>query len=89
MMDALPSPLDLPRFRFASVVVWHFLFPAFAIGLANFLVGLEKLWSWAKQSTSVEVFGCLRKASTVLPAGRSSSFNPRNLTNDTYAWWLL
>ena len=41
MMDALLSPLDLPRFRFASVVVWHFLFPAFAIGLANFLVGLE------------------------------------------------
>ena len=86
MMDALPSPLDLPRFRFASVVVWHFLFPAFAIGLANFLVGLEKLWSWAKQSTYVEVFGCLRKASTVLPAGRSGSFNLRILTNDTYAW---
>jgi hypothetical protein len=40
-MDALPSPLDLARFQFAFVVVWHFLFPAFAIGLANFLVGLE------------------------------------------------
>jgi hypothetical protein len=88
MMNALPSPLDLAHFQFAFVVVWHFLFPAFAIGLANFLVGLEKLWSWAKQSTSVEVFSCLRKASTVLPAGRSSHFNPRNLTNDTYAWWL-
>ena len=89
MMDALPSPLDLAHFQVAFVVVSHLLFPAFAIGLANFLVGLEKLWSWAKQSTSVEVFACLRKASTVLPAGRSSSFNPRNLTNNTYAWWLL
>ena len=89
MMDALLSPLDLPRFRFASVVVWHFLFPAFAIGLANFLVGLEKLWSWAKQSTYVETLGCLQKASTVLPAGRSSNLNPRNLTSDTYGWRLL
>ena len=88
-MDALPNPLDLESVQFAFRLVRHFLFPAFAIGLANFLVGLEKLWSWAKQSTSVEVFACLRKASTVLPAGRSSSFNPRNLTNDTYAWWLL
>jgi hypothetical protein len=87
MMDALPNPLNLARFVF--IMMRHFLFPAFAIGLANFLVVLEKLWSWAKQSTSFEVFGCLRKASTVLPAGRSSSFNPRNLTNDTYAWWLL
>ena len=88
-MDVLPSSLDLARFQFAFVVVWHFLFPAFTIGLANFLVGLEKLWSWAKQSTYVEVFGCLRKASTVLPAGWSSSFNLRNLINDTYAWRLL
>jgi len=86
MMNALPNPLNLARFQFTFVVVRHLLFPAFAIGLANFLVGLEKLWSWAKQSTYVETFGCLRKASTVLPAGRSSNLNPRNLTNDTYGW---
>jgi len=60
--------------------------PRLRFGLANFLVVLEKLWSWAKQSTYVETFGCLRKASTVLPAGRSSNLNPRNLTNDTYGW---
>jgi cytochrome bd ubiquinol oxidase subunit I len=38
-MDVLPSSLDLARFQFAFVVVWHFLFPAFTIGLASFLVG--------------------------------------------------
>ncbi len=52
--------------------------------MANFLVVLEKLWSWAKQSTYVKTFGCLRKASTVSPAGRSNNLNPRNLTSDTY-----
>ena len=87
MMDALPNPLNLARFVF--IMMRHFLFPAFAIGLANFLVGLEKLWSWAKQSTYVETLGCLQKASTVLPAGRSNNLNPRNLTSDTYGWWLI
>ena len=41
--DALPSALDLARFQFAFTVVWHFLFPAFTIGLASYLAVLEGL----------------------------------------------
>ena len=33
-MGHLPSALDLARSQFAFVVVWHFLFPSFTIGLA-------------------------------------------------------
>ena len=44
MTEMLPSALDLARFQFAFVVVWHFLFPAFTIGLASFLAVLEGLW---------------------------------------------
>src|SRR5437763_366355 len=40
----LPSAVDLARFQFAFVVVWHFLFPAFTIGLASYLAVLEGLW---------------------------------------------
>ena len=55
-MDVLPSPLDLARFQFAFVVVWHFLFPAFTIGLATFLVVLEGLWLWTNRDVYLDVF---------------------------------
>ena len=57
MLDAvLPSALDLARFQFAFVVVWHFLFPAFTIGLASFLAVLEGLWLWTGKSVYLDVF---------------------------------
>src|ERR1700760_4322792 len=57
-MDAsmLPSALDLARFQFAFVVVWHFLFPAFTIGLASYLAVLEALWLWTKRDIYLDVF---------------------------------
>ncbi|MBO1075313.1 cytochrome ubiquinol oxidase subunit I [Roseomonas marmotae] len=42
--DWLPSALDLARFQFAFTITFHFLFPAFTIGLASFLAVLEALW---------------------------------------------
>lgn len=39
-MDALL----LARFQFAFTVSFHFIFPAFSIGLASFLMVLEALW---------------------------------------------
>ncbi|WP_110350173.1 cytochrome ubiquinol oxidase subunit I [Methylobacterium sp. B4] len=44
LADYLPSALDLARSQFAFTVVWHFLFPAFTIGLASFLAVLEAFW---------------------------------------------
>ena len=36
--------LPLARAQFAFTVSFHFLFPAFSIGLASFLAVLEGLW---------------------------------------------
>ena len=54
--DALPSALDLARFQFASTVTFHFLFPAFTIGLASFLAVLEGLWLWTKREVYLDIF---------------------------------
>ncbi len=57
MIDALlPSALDLARFQFAFVVVWHFLFPAFTIGLASYLAVLEGLWLWTGKAVYLDTF---------------------------------
>lgn len=44
LADHLPSALDFARSQFAFIVVWHFLFPAFTIGLASYLAVLEAFW---------------------------------------------
>ena len=55
-MSDLPSAIDLARFQFAFTVVWHFLFPAFTIGLASFLAVLEGLWLWTGRAVYFDVF---------------------------------
>src|SRR5271157_5866512 len=37
------DPLFLSRLQFAWVIAWHFLLPAFTIGLASFIAVLEGL----------------------------------------------
>ena len=53
---SLPSAVDLARFQFAFVMVWHFLFPAFTIGLASYLAVLEGLWLATGNSVYLDVF---------------------------------
>ena len=43
-MDSLPTALLLARVQFAFTVSFHFIFPAFSIGLASYLAVLEGLW---------------------------------------------
>jgi hypothetical protein len=43
MADA-ETALLLARFQFAFTVSFHFIFPAFSIGLASYLMVLEGLW---------------------------------------------
>ena len=52
----LPSALDLARSQFAFVVVWHFLYPAFTIGLASFLAVLEACWLVTKKTVFLDTF---------------------------------
>ena len=54
--EALPSALELARFQFAFTVVFHFLFPAFTIGLASYLAVLEVLWLWTGRDVYLDVF---------------------------------
>src|SRR3954452_25375689 len=53
---SLPSAVDLARFQFAFVVVWHFLFPALTIGLASYLAVLEGLWLATGKAVYLDVF---------------------------------
>jgi cytochrome d ubiquinol oxidase subunit I len=61
----LPSALDLARFQFAFTIVWHFLFPAFTIGLASYLAVLEALWLWTGRDVYRDVFRYWVKAFAV------------------------
>src|ERR1700712_1731342 len=55
-MPDLPSALDLARFQFAFTIAWHFLFPAFTIGLASYLAVLEGLWLATGEAVYMAVF---------------------------------
>ncbi len=46
----------LARFQFAFTVSFHFIFPAFSIGLASFLMVLEALWLWKKDAAYLKLF---------------------------------
>jgi cytochrome d ubiquinol oxidase subunit I len=52
----LPSALNLARSQFAFVVVWHFLYPAFTIGLASYLAVLEACWLATKKAVFLDTF---------------------------------
>jgi len=43
-MHATQQALDLARIQFAFTISFHFIFPAFSIGLASYLTVLEALW---------------------------------------------
>src|SRR5881397_4042835 len=51
VMTSLLHPLILARIQFGFVVSFHFLFPAFTIGLASYLFVLEGLWLFTRDST--------------------------------------
>ena len=48
--------LVLARSQFAFTVSFHFLFPAFSIGLASYLAVLESLWLATKNALYLDVF---------------------------------
>ena len=46
----------LARIQFAFTVSFHFLFPAFTIGLASYLAVLNALWLWTKEHRYLDLF---------------------------------
>ena len=48
--------LLLARIQFAFTVSFHFIFPAFTIGLASYLAVLEGLWLWTGRSVYLDLF---------------------------------
>lgn len=55
MFDSLDAIL-LARLQFAFTVSFHFIFPAFTIGLASYLAVLEALWLWTGRSVYLDLF---------------------------------
>ncbi len=50
------SALNLARAQFAFTVSFHFIFPAFSIGLASYLAVLEALWLRTKNEVYLNLF---------------------------------
>ncbi|WFU23669.1 cytochrome ubiquinol oxidase subunit I [Bradyrhizobium sp. CB1717] len=48
--------LLLARIQFAFTVSFHFIFPAFTIGLASYLAVLEGLWLWSGRAIFLDLF---------------------------------
>ena len=55
MADANDALL-LARAQFAFTVSFHFIFPAFSIGLASYLAVLEGLWLATKRTVFLTLF---------------------------------
>jgi len=55
-MDSTETALILARAQFAFTVSFHFLFPAFSIGLASYLAVLEGLWLWTGKQVYLDLF---------------------------------
>ncbi len=55
MLDTLDAVL-LARIQFAFTVSFHFIFPAFSIGLASYLAVLEALWLRTGRAVYLELF---------------------------------
>ena len=55
MFDAF-DPVLLARIQFAFTVSFHFLFPAFTIGLASYLAVLNALWLARKQQVYLDLY---------------------------------
>lgn len=55
MLDHL-SALTLARIQFGFTVSFHFIFPAFSIGLASYLAVLEGLWLATKKPVYLDLF---------------------------------
>ncbi len=56
LADAFPDALTLARIQFAFTVTFHFLFPAFTIGLASYLAVLEALWLRTGRAAYLDLF---------------------------------
>jgi cytochrome d ubiquinol oxidase subunit I len=59
MENAMFEELDallLARIQFAFTVSFHFIFPAFTIGLASYLAVLEGLWLWTTRTIFLDLF---------------------------------
>ena len=55
MFDAF-DPVILARIQFAFTVSFHFIFPAFSIGLASYLAVLNALWLKTEQPKYLDLF---------------------------------
>src|SRR6266404_1581322 len=50
------TALELARIQFAFTMSSHIIFPATTIGLASYLVALEGLWLWKKDTTYRDLY---------------------------------
>jgi cytochrome bd ubiquinol oxidase subunit I len=49
------DPLLLSRIQFAFLIAFHFLLPAFTIGLASYIAVLEGLYLWRRREVYLRI----------------------------------
>ncbi len=49
------DPLFLSRIQFAFLIAFHFLLPAFTIGLASYIAVLEGLYLWTRREAFLRI----------------------------------
>jgi len=55
MLEGFDAVL-LARIQFAFTVAFHFIFPAFTIGLASYLAVLNGMWLWTREEAYLRLF---------------------------------
>ena len=64
-MLAVFDAVSLARMQFAFTISFHFIFPAFSIGLASYLAVLEGLWLRSKKHVYLQLFEFWKKVFAV------------------------
>src|SRR3954452_25485847 len=59
------DPLILSRLQFAFLIAFHFLLPAFTIGLASYIAVLEGLYLWTRRAAYLRISAFWIKAFAV------------------------
>jgi len=82
------DPVVLARAQFAFTISFHFIFPAFSIGLASYLFVLEGLWLKMGPAVTIRDAAAPEESLSFLLAG-AIVIIPLILAYTAWAYWVF
>ena len=82
------DPVVLARAQFAFTISFHFIFPAFSIGLASYLFVLEGLWLKTGPAVTIRDAAAPEESLSFLLAG-AIVIIPLILAYTAWAYWVF